>query len=425
MLHDKIKDMITKEERIAHIEQSQLTGEAKSINYGGNRNPRDVKKIPLEYLLYNPHNGRIRSFTKSFEQQFHRLDPSNKDDKLIIEQYLFDSAKGRNEKTLESLEIKGQQEVGIVTKDGIIIDGNRRALLLNKLHKQGKSDGYFNAIVLEDELADNEPEIVKLETGYQMGVDSKVDYNPIEKYIRCSELLNEYRFSINDIADVMAEEIYTIQEWLDRLQTMDEYLAYWSIPGVYTRLEKREGHFVDLTNYLKTYTKKHPPSVNWNYTNEDLLDLKTSYFTYIRLGIPVLRTRVIATPASGNSFFCYKEIWGEFYKEHKEIITSISEPNFFEIKKNQNELSNEDAIRELDEKWKQVLSEPLLENLSFYEGVLKDRLEIHKPVKILRRINNSIHQIDQTQIVNSDTVECNTLLDKIISRAMTLKGIIS
>ena len=416
---------MTKEERVTNIANSPLTGEAKSINYKNDRRPRPVQRIALANLLYNPHNGRIRSLTKSFEQQFHRLDPTVEKDKFIIEQYLYDSAKGKNEKTIESLELKGQQEVGIVTRDGVIIDGNRRALLLNMLHRKGKSDGFFNAVVLEDDLADNASEIVKLETGYQMGVDSKVDYNPIEKYIRCNELLNDYNFNLMEIADIMAEETQTIQEWLERLKIMDEYLAYWDSPGIYTRLDKREGHFVDLTNYLRSYNRKHPASVNWNYEQRDLQNLRNAYFGYIRLGTPVLRTRVVATPASGNSFFCYKDIWDGFLSEHQKIINGFQEPSFDEIKKSQEELSNEDAIRELDKKWVFTLEEELMENLSFYEGVLKDRLEIHKPVKILRRINNSIHQIDQNQIMNSNVAECNNLLDTIITRASLLKNIIS
>mgnify|MGYP006173833045 CR=1 FL=1 len=40
----------------------------------------------------------------------------------IIENYLFESAENRNEKTLQSLKNYGQQEIGIVTKDLIVID---------------------------------------------------------------------------------------------------------------------------------------------------------------------------------------------------------------------------------------------------------------------------------------------------------------
>lgn len=412
-------------DRILKISQSDETGEVKSISYKGERVPRPVKKIPLSSLLYNPHNGRIRSLTKSYESQHGLLDNTKQEDKLIIEQYLYDSAPGKNEKTLESLEAKGQQEVGIVTKDGVIIDGNRRAMLLNILSKRNNEPGFFEAIVLEDNLVDNAKEIVTLETGYQMGVDSKVDYNPIEKYIRCSELLNIYSYSELDIAHIMAENESTIREWLERLKVMDDYLVFWKSPEIYTRLDKREGHFVDLQNYLKSYSTRRPPSINWVYTSDDIDNLKHAYFGYIRLGIPVLRARVIATPASGNSFFCHKEIWDEFYTEYNDKTKSVIEPIYTEIKDDLQSASNEDAIRILDTEWKIKMEEFMMENLSFYESTLKDRLEIFKPVKILRRIRNSINQIDETSLIKADTVECKHLLEVIINRSQELANIIS
>ena len=129
---------MTEQNRITAIDKSLETGEKRVINYSSNKEPQPVKRIPLKYLLYNPHNGRIRSYTKSFESTFHTLNPEDEKDKFIIEQLLYDSAENRNLKTLESLELNGQQESGIVTKDGIIIDGNRRAMLLSVISRKEK-----------------------------------------------------------------------------------------------------------------------------------------------------------------------------------------------------------------------------------------------------------------------------------------------
>ncbi|MDA6854677.1 hypothetical protein OSL50_26375, partial [Escherichia coli] len=53
-------------------------------------------------------------------------------DKAIIEKFLYDSKVDRNKTTMESLLKNGQQRYGIVTSDGTIVDGNRRAMLLYK-----------------------------------------------------------------------------------------------------------------------------------------------------------------------------------------------------------------------------------------------------------------------------------------------------
>ena len=120
---------------------------------------------------------------------------------------------------MDSLLKNGQQRYGIVTSDGIIVDGNRRAMLLNRLFHQHDEMGlsytqvehcrYFLAIILPDDA--EEKDIQQLETIYQMGEDDKLDYNPIEKYLKCKEL-KRLGFSDEDIAGFMSEKPGQIKE---------------------------------------------------------------------------------------------------------------------------------------------------------------------------------------------------------------------
>lgn len=414
---------MTKDERIRNIENSDKTGEIKSITYKGLTEKYNVKKINLENLLYNPYNGRIRSSVLSYESKLNKLlTPSSENDKLIIEQYLYDSAAHRNEKTIESLVEKGQQEIGIVTKDGIIIDGNRRALLLNIINKNNNTNIPFKAIVLPDELENNRREITLLETGYQMGVDSKVDYNPIEKYIRCQELRDLHGLKIEEISSIMAEEIRRIQEWLEIFELMLDYLNYLDTPKLFTRLEKREGHFVDLRNYLKTYLSKKNYNVKWNYDQADVLQMKECYFDYIRLGIPVQNARIIGKPSSSNSLFCHYEIWTEFINEHKINKDKYSEESFTSIKdKEDNNRSNEDIVRFLDEKWRNELGDNLLTNISYSESLLKDIFESHAPVKILKRVINNLGQIKIDDTLDTDRIEALRLTEIVTNKLNQIK----
>ena len=100
-----------------------------------------------------------------------------------MKKFLWESKINRNEKTLDSLSKQGQLVHGIVTIDGKIVDGNRRAMLLNKICKNSKkyplteheSQRFFVAAILDAE--GTEKDLVKLETYYQMGQDEKLDYN--------------------------------------------------------------------------------------------------------------------------------------------------------------------------------------------------------------------------------------------------------
>jgi len=388
--------------RIDVITTSVKTGEKKHIRYDNQTLLLEVQEIPLNVLLYNPYNGRIRSMVKSFETAQNRaVDNESSKDVLIIEQFLWESAKGKNEKTLESLREIGQQEIGIVTKDGVIIDGNRRACLLNILNRENSNFNFFKAIVLPETLKENEREITYLETRYQMGVDSKVDYNPVEKYIRCFELMHLHQFSTSEIADLMAESVARINEWLQIFDLMEDYLNYLNTPNLYTRLEKREGHFVDLYNYLNHY-RKDKRSTNWLPTNEDVKALKEIYFDYIRLGIPVQRARVLGKPAGGNSFFSKKEVWDDFAKVHNDIKTDYVELNFDKLKSQFPEQSNEDTILIIDTQWKEKNEPLLIENLSFNEIILKEINETFVPLRLLKRIKANVEKI------NVDAIEVTT-----------------
>lgn len=163
-------------------------------------------------------------------------------------------------------------------------------MLLNRLfykreelgysYQQVEQCQYFLAIILPDDA--DEKDIQQLETIYQMGEDDKLDYNPIEKYLKCKALL-KCGFSIDDIAGFMGEKTSQIKEWIRILTLMEEYLKAYGYDGIYTRLDKTEGPFVDLASYLEAYEKRgtNVRNVDWNYTESDISDLKQVCFDYI------------------------------------------------------------------------------------------------------------------------------------------------
>jgi len=191
--------------------------------YKQNRRTFSVYNISLKFLIYNRFNGRIASLVKSYEKETgHELDPTDRDDIKIIEKFLWQSNEGSNKATESSIHDQGQLKYGIVTKDGVIIDGNRRAMILRKVYDE-EPEVYFRAVVLDEALADNPREIMRLETTYQMGEDAKVDYNPIEKYLKVKDML-ETGFTCKDVGKAMGEPESIIQEYQQIMSLMDEYL---------------------------------------------------------------------------------------------------------------------------------------------------------------------------------------------------------
>ena len=129
----------TRKEKLAELRTNQnniaMTGIP--LRYRGETRTEVVYKIPLDYLIYNKYNGRIGTDVHSYEKQNGQLNAEVENDKIIIEKFLYESKIDRNKTTMDSLQKAKQQRYGIITSDGIIVDGNRRAMLLNKLfHKR-------------------------------------------------------------------------------------------------------------------------------------------------------------------------------------------------------------------------------------------------------------------------------------------------
>jgi hypothetical protein len=306
----------------------------------------NVYKIPLNLLVYNKYNGRILSRTKSLETQNHLIDAYSDNGKNILEQLLWDSKADRNKKTQKNIVDFGQQKIGIITKDGIIIDGNRRAMLLNDIQNEGKLSGkrydkkydYFKAVVLPVRLDENPLEIEKLETSFQMGEDQKLSYNATEKYLKAKGLYNRLaggkKFTIDNIdetaiskiADWMGEEKSQIKSYLSTMSLMDEYLYYFGYDGIYTQLDKREDQFLFLTKWLGTFYGESSKKAFDGYTDDNVDELKEIAFDYLRIRNKYdgKEFRNLGDGQKDNHFFGDKEVWKSFSNQHEKIRFEIA-----------------------------------------------------------------------------------------------------
>lgn len=404
----KILEQQLRVEKLKEIKENDkpiMTGVR--IPYKGKEREFSVYRIPLEYLVYNPYNGRIGTKVKTFEVKSHKLNPENPEDVKIIEEYLWESKPDRNKKTLESLIKYKQQEYGIVSRNGFIIDGNRRASLLNKIfeerEKYKKNNDvshceYFNAIIL-DEDADKK-EILRLETTYQMGMDEKLDYNATEKYLKCKELL-AVGYSISDIADMMDESESTIKKNLEILKLMDLYLEHNDYTDMYSMLEKREGPFVDLNGYVKAYENKSGNAkTNWAPDADDINDMISISFDYIRAQYEGKEFRNIAQNSKNNipkSFFASKNIWDEFVKSHN-VIEEIEEDEVEEyLNREGGEKDISAILADRDKEWTKKAKPVLEKNLNISKRQLEDTQEADKPQELLMRVKKTLELVDYSQ----------------------------
>ena len=405
--------------RIRETTEPCMTGI--TLTYHGERKTFAAYRIPLSILTYNPYNGRIGSVVKSFERQNHALDPDNSDDVALIEKFLWESKEEANKRTMQSLLEDHQQRYGIVTADGKIIDGNRRASLLNRIWRDSsiaanrkQHTQFFEAIILPIDA--DRKEILRLETTYQMGEDAKVDYGPIEKYLKAGDLASE-GFTDNEIANFMGVKPAEIKMYLDVLKLMDDYLETYGYTGIYTVLDTREDSFQKLESALRQYAAGGVTKM-WGYDVEaDVSDLKSIAFDYIRLGLDQQDFRdIIRKPSRNNtdtSFFSNEEIWRKFAEDHFAAVEKVPEKTVDEIIRDNPDGDISRLLRARDNSWRDAVGDALNENFQSSRDKLNNRQQAAEPVKLLQKAWEAMSAVDTEQSSFKDAPCVRAYLDKI------------
>ena len=255
---------------------------------------------------------------------------------------------------------------------------------------------FFIAIILPEDA--DKKEILALETTYQMGEDAKVDYNPIEKYLKCKDL-QDAGFSVDDIANMMDCKPSEVRTMLSALRLMEDYLDQYDYSGMYTQLDKSEDSFLKLDSALKRY-KASVPSM-WGYDPDgDVSDLKLVAFDYIRAGFDQTLFRSIINPPSAkkpaSSFFAKEEVWKQFRDRHFDITDEVEEKSVAEIMaSNPPDLGR--ALKARDKQWQHEVGDELEENFTRSRDQLNNHADAGRPLQLLIKACQALEVVDVEQ----------------------------
>jgi hypothetical protein len=390
--------------RALRNDKTKVVGSEK-VFYKGNPERFDVFQIPLELLIYNRHNGRIESEMLTWEFE-HDVGHKDYNDTIhsLIDRFLWETNVERNKHTLKDLKEKQQQRPGIVSLDGVIIDGNRRAMLLRRLG----SNMFFEAVILPDEYYENEKEIVRLETEYQIGEDSKLDYGPLEKYLKVKRLIDGLGYTKEEVRQMMGIGIGELERRIATMKLMDEYLEYIDCAGLYNMLKERdgstkEGMFVDLNADLKRL-KDGAIGIAWAPNAIDIEELKATQFDYLRYGTSLFESgkdyRQISHDGRGErSFFANESIWRAFRAEHQRNIDPItlSIPPLDEYLAEHPELGSRKEAAELrSDEWKTKAKGLLTGNFNRSSDKLEAENDANEPRRLLERAFAALTRVNYT-----------------------------
>lgn len=378
----------------------------------------DVYELDLNYLIFNQFNDRIAVEVKTDEAMSPGGEPPEYTDALEkkIMEYLWQLNIKKNQDTQDDLELRGQLEPGVVTSDGVIVNGNRRAMLLKRGNKT-----FFRAAILPDEFAGNIEWIRRLETQLQFNIDRQLEYEPLAKYLKV-KMLRESKVDFTEIAKMMKESEPEIKKWYGIMMLMDEYLETIGAPGVYTLLRKKSGSKEEA--FIQAYTQISQISnskvkVDWAYDPvKDMRKYKQVMFDLIRsecVDNPTTYRLVGAQGSNGGTngkgIFADKELFEQFYAKNKSVVESVTDnlPDLDEYREMPECAHFKDSLPDLslrrEEDWKSSVSELLSANLKEFIGKRAAKVEKYAPSVRLDQALTALKGISNEDMMDDDFVQ--------------------
>jgi len=238
---------------------------------------RKVWLVPIEILRYRKDNGRIASDVEDYEQNVRPLVETDEDDQEILRRFLKDKDPEKTGVLRKSILHDGQREPAIITCDGFLINGNRRKMVMEELHRESpdKEDfQYMKTVILPGSGEEGGPptllEIERIENRYQLQSDGKAEYYGFDKALstrrkmKLGLSLEEQLRDDPQYAEASEPELKKAirdfkKEYLGPLECVDRYLAQFRRQGQYrtisTGIADREGRWQAFKDYSNTYAR--------------------------------------------------------------------------------------------------------------------------------------------------------------------------
>ena len=411
-------DINTIEEKIEKIKEGGPIA-SYPLYYKGEKRNLGVYEVPTELLRFNYVNGRIGTEVREFEV----ISGANLDQLPIdeindmIHNWIWKKSEGENKKTLRDIRDKRQIIPGVITRDGIVVDGNRRFMIARKLNEEGLNR-QFLTVILDDTYedgGDNELQIKKLETEIQLGQDEKVKYGAIEPYIKIMDFVDKYievkspKMKYEELARLMGiKDEKTVKMKYRIGKIMLEFLDYIGFPDMFSRLQNTEDLFIQLEKIYRLY-KNEKGSAGWNFNNNDIEDYKTCGFELIRWNYNAskekkgdweakkLRDKYFKNSAN-KTIFSNPKIWRDF-NSTLEDVEDIEVPSLEDIVQTEG-VSEADAAKKIDKIWADKASPIFKKALGAAESRIKDKENKNQPEKF---ISDALNKLEN--LINEDLFE--------------------
>lgn len=315
---------------------------------------RDIVMVPIKLLRYRKDNGRITSDLLNYEKENGPLDEGSVEGQQKLGEFLANKDPEKTDSLSKSIQHAGQNEPAIITCDGFLINGNRRKMVFEALHKDHPGDEFevMKVVILPGENDPGGPptllEIEKLENRYQLQDEGKAEYYGFDRALSIRRKINVGFSLIDQLRDDpryakanqkeldRAEKEYQ-RDYLWPLECADRYLHQFRRDGMYAEVSggvaDKEGRWQAFIDYSKAYHVSLAQN-KWQIENEvpeaDIGPIEEAAFSVIRVrslqGLQKVHQIMRKLPA----ICANKSARKEFLKIADEVDTTLPEADHFD-----------------------------------------------------------------------------------------------
>lgn len=360
-----------------YLSEQQEVGKWR-IEIAGRPEMLSFYRFPINLLRYNSQNGRLAMEVREWEERNRsQLDPSNAKDAKVIRDLLLDLEQNETERLREDLEQKGQMEPGVLTYDGVVINGNRRMAVLEALHEtQASKWDYLEAVRLPRNIGQRD--LWKIEAGLQLSKDKVAEYHPVNELLKIKQGIDEGLTPMEVAAVMYGRTSEEVKDALNRLELIDNFLQFFGQPRNYGLIKKAGLHeyFIDIQKtVVGTWDRDGLPA------KQRKAQLEYA-FALLRAGI-LAQERTEKKRKSGITHWDVRKL-GKIFADYEAKSTFLEHL--------------EKAKGSYRDKGKKLLTVPpeiVIEDFRAAEDVLAMKEQRDQPVRLIEKATKALESIDR------------------------------
>jgi len=394
--------------------------------------------VPIDLLRYRKDNGRITSDVMDYERSIGPLDEKDADAQAKIREFLEAKDPEKTDTLRKTIIHDGQRDAAIVTCDGFLINGNRRKMVMERLHSEfpdRDSFAYMKVVILPGKDDEGGPptlrEIEQIENRYQLQSDGKSEYYGFDRALSIARKI-EFGFTLEEqlhddprYAEMSKTELRkTVQkyenDYLRPLACVERYLRQFHREGQYrtisTGTSDPEGRWQAFRDYSEMYDRwvgNPKKRMECGIEDDEVGAIEEAAFDIIRLRVIPDMPKLHYIMRGLHKYCKIKEAKKEILKIPEEVEPVLPRSECLDRK------NNPISTEEMDVRWAAKNRESIIHYLKKASRSQEIHEEKETPLELLEAAYRKLthEDMDLTSISKDDYKRARAWVVQIKSRA--------